>query len=229
MDQDTGPVGGIAHPPPPDPQLRWICAVMDVLAIGLAAFLSGWAALAIGVYIAASRAYSNRNIRLKRYPFIGFLVVVVCQGALVFWITYHTAHLSLSTQVPVTGLLASSLLLAGAYPLTQIYQHQADKADGVTTISMRFGVKGTFWLSGCFFFLAFLTLGLHFALQLEPERFFVLLVFFIPVLLYFVKWQKRVKKNEAAANFHHLMKMNTISAICSIAGFGSLLIWNLFD
>jgi 1,4-dihydroxy-2-naphthoate octaprenyltransferase len=128
-------------------------------------------------------------------------------------------------HVPVTGMLASTLLLAGAYPLTQIYQHRQDAADGVTTISMRMGVRGTFRLSGLLFMLAFLVLGLHFGLQLEMDRFLVLLIFLLPVTVYFMWWAIQVWKDPAKADFRHLMKMNIISAICSTAAFGSLLIW----
>ncbi len=202
---------------------------MDLLAIGLSFFLSVWSVVAIFFYILASRAYSSRTIRLKKYPFLGFLVVISCQGGLIFWLSYHATHASLSTSVPFTGVLASTFLLAGAYPLTQVYQHQQDAADGVTTISMRLGIRGTFKWAALLFNLSFLLLGLHFGLQLELDRFFIVLICFLPVLVYFIWWAKAVWRDPSKANFHYLMKMNTISAVGSIAGFGSLLIWKFFD
>ena len=48
-------------------------------------------------------------------------------------------------------LLACSLQIAGVYPLTQIYQHEQDLADGVTTISYKLGYKGTFIFSAIMF------------------------------------------------------------------------------
>lgn len=229
IDQDQTPVGGLEHPPMPTQQLLYLTIVMDLLAIGLSFFLSGWSVLAICLYILASRAYSSRVTRLKKYPIIGFLVVITCQGGLIFWLTYHATHAALRTSVPFTGVLASSLLLAGAYPLTQVYQHKEDAADGVKTISMLVGIRGTFILSALLFTLAFLVLGLHFGLQLELSRFFVVLSCFFPVLVYFVGWAIAVWKNPSKASFQYLMKMNTISAIGSIAAFGSLLIWKFFD
>jgi 1,4-dihydroxy-2-naphthoate octaprenyltransferase len=229
IDRDQTPIGGLEHPPQPAKQLFYLTIAMDILAIALSFFLSIWSVGAIIIYILASRAYSSRMIRLKKYPFIGFLVVICCQGGLVFWLSYHATHASLSTSVPLTGVLASIFLLAGAYPLTQIYQHQQDAADGVTTISMRFGIRGTFKCSALLFNLAFLILGLHFGLQLELDRFFILMICFLPVLVYFIWWARAVWRDPSTASFQNLMKMNAISAICSIAGFGSLLIWKIFD
>ena len=225
MDRDQSPIGGLEHPPMPERELWTITLVMDLIAVGLSLLLSYAAAMAVAFYILASRAYSSRKIRLKKFAFFGFLVVICCQGGLVFWLSYHASHAKLSMNVPVTGMLASTLLLAGAYPLTQIYQHRQDAADGVTTISMRMGIRGTFRLSGLLFTLAFLVLGLHFGLQLELDRFLLLMLFFLPVTIYFIWWGIQVWKNPAKADFRHLTKMNIISAICSTAAFGSLLIW----
>ncbi|MCF1716087.1 UbiA family prenyltransferase [Flavihumibacter sp. RY-1] len=225
MDRDQSPIGGLEHPPPPERELWTITLVMDLIAVGLSLLLSYPAAMAVAFYILASRAYSSRKIRLKKFAFFGFLVVISCQGGLIFWLSYHASHAKLSLNVPITGMLVSTLLLAGAYPLTQIYQHRQDAIDGVTTISMRMGIRGTFRLSGLLFMLAFLVLGLHFGLQLELDRFLLLLLFFLPVSVYFLWWGIQVWKNPAKADFRHLMKMNIISAICSTAAFGSLLIW----
>jgi 1,4-dihydroxy-2-naphthoate octaprenyltransferase len=229
MDRDVSPIGGLEHPPAPERELWTITLFMDLLAVGLSFFLSIPSALAVAFYILASRAYSSRKIRLKKFAFIGFLLVVCCQGGLVFWLSYHASHARLSLQVPVTGILASTLLLAGAYPLTQIYQHRQDADDGVTTISMRFGIRGTFRLSALLFTIAFLVLGLHFGLQLELNRFLVVLLLFLPVTVYFLWWAKAVWKDPSKADFRHLMKMNIISAIGSTAAFGTLLIWKLLD
>lgn len=225
VDRDQSPIGGLEYPPLPERELWILTLVMDLFAVGLSLLLSYPAAMAVTFYILASRAYSSRQVRLKKFAFWGFGVVVCCQGGLIFWLSYHASHTALSMKVPFTGMLASTLLLAGAYPLTQIYQHRQDAADGVTTISMRMGIRGTFRLSGLLFTLAFLVLGLHFGLQLELDRYLVLLLFFLPVTVYFLWWAMLVWKDPAKADFQHLMKMNFISAICSTAAFGSLLIW----
>lgn len=229
VDRDEGPVGGLRNPLPPTRQLWNLVLAMDLLAVLFALWVSKWFALGVLIYILASRAYSSPQVRLKKYPLTGFLVVVICQGALIFWLSFHGVDPRLPLDIPLTGCVASSLLIAGAYPLTQVYQHQADALAGVQTISMKLGVKGTFILSALLFNLAFVVLGIHFGLQLELNRFGVLLCCFIPVLIYFVWWAKKVWKDSSAASFDHLMRMNVLSAICSVTGFGILVIWKLFD
>lgn len=229
MDRDTGPIGGVKMPLTPTRQLLQVVQVMDFLAILLSLLVSFWFALGIFLYVMASRAYSSRVIRLKRFPLPGFLVVICCQGGLVFWLVYHGVHARQPAEAPMTGIIASCLLIAGAYPLTQVYQHAADRQDGVTTISMLVGIKGTFRLSAICFFLAFCVLGLHFGLQLELSRFLFLLLFFLPVLVCFLYWAKKVWQDPAQASFEQAMTMNRVAAICSNAGFLMILIWKLFD
>ncbi len=229
MDRDTGPVGGIRHPLQPGEELLKVVNAMDIIAIVLSFLVSSWFAAGTAVYILASRAYSSRKWRLKKYPVLGFLVVSACQGALVFALAYHAAHYQHSLRIPVTGAFASSLLIGGAYPLTQVYQHEADRRDGVRSLSLLLGTKATFIFSFALFNLAFLALGLHFALQLELNRFLWLMLFFLPVLFYFLRWTRAVWKDAAAADFDHLMRMNLVSAICSNAGFLFILIWKLID
>src|SRR5580658_6174378 len=85
MDRDSGPIGGVEHPLQPTRQLFLVTLAMDVLAL-LLSLLIGWeVTCGLLLYILASRAYSYRGIRLKKYPFIGWLTVAVCQGALVFF------------------------------------------------------------------------------------------------------------------------------------------------
>lgn len=229
MDRDEGPIGGIKAPLAPTQQLFRVVQLMDLLAILLGVLVSPWFAVGILVYILASRAYSSRSIRLKRFPVLGFMVVVICQGGLVFWMVYHGVHASQPLGAPTIAVVASSLLIAGAYPLTQVYQHEADRKDGVTTISMLVGLKGTFRLSAICFFLAFCAMGLHFGLQLELPRFLALLIFFMPVLVCFLYWARRVWRDPAQANYEQAMRMNTVAAICSNAAFLMILIWKLFD
>ncbi|WP_169749199.1 UbiA family prenyltransferase [Flavihumibacter petaseus] len=228
-DRDTSAVGGIRNPLQPTTELLTVVNIMDLLAIGLSFLITPWFALGVLLYIMASRLYSSRLTRIKRFPVGGFLLVIICQGALVYALSYHAAHLHHSLNPSLTGCVASTLLIGGAYPLTQVYQHEQDKQDNVHSISRLLGIKATFLFSGALFSLAFLALGLHFALQLELTRYLLLLLFFLPVLIYFTKWAAAVWKDPGAADFDHLMRMNLISSICSNAGFLFILILKLLD
>ena len=77
MDRDTGSIGGLEKPPPPSRQLFFVTIVLDVIAI-LLCFLIGplFAAVTL-LYIGASKAYSYRGIRLKKFPVIGYLTVII--------------------------------------------------------------------------------------------------------------------------------------------------------
>ena len=144
MDRDTESVGGIKNPKQPTQQLFYVTILLDTVAITLGFFISLYFVAALVAYILASRAYSYRGIRLKKYPVAGYITVIFFQGAVTFFMVMHGSSVGKTLDVPVPGMIASSLLIGGFYPLTQIYQHQQDKEDGVTTLSMLLGYKGTF-------------------------------------------------------------------------------------
>src|SRR3954470_5361119 len=129
MDRDSSPIGGLSNPLQPTKQLFYLTIILDAIALGLSFFISRYFALGVLIYILASRAYSYRGIRLKKYAVIGYLVVLVCQGALVFFLSYHACSSVKELNVPIPALLSASFLIGGSYPLTQIYQHKEDEAD----------------------------------------------------------------------------------------------------
>src|ERR1043166_3871233 len=71
-DKDEGPIGGLASPPKPTKQLLYFANAMDVTAILLSFLVNAVFALFVVVFIIASRLYSNRQVRLKKFPIIGF-------------------------------------------------------------------------------------------------------------------------------------------------------------
>src|SRR6185436_12485637 len=154
MDRDTGSIGGIKTPMQPTRQLFYVTVLLDTAAILVSCFISKWFVLGIVLYILASRAYSYRGIRLKKFPIVGYLVVLLFQGALVFFVSYHACSRDNSLHPPIWAVAVASCLIGGYYPLTQIYQHGEDEADGVRTISMLLGKRGTFIFCGIVFGLA---------------------------------------------------------------------------
>jgi 1,4-dihydroxy-2-naphthoate octaprenyltransferase len=105
-------------------------------------------------------------------------------------------------------------LIAGVYPITQIYQHEADRNDGVKTISMVVGYIGTFMLTIFMFAVAMILLFVYFEQTHRRSHFFILQAFMLPVVSYFVYWFRLVWINKEAANFEHTMKMNLIASVC---------------
>ena len=226
MDRDETPIGGLASPMQPTRQLFYVSIAMDVLAVLLSLLISILFAAGILLYILASRAYSYRGIRLKKYPVIGFLTVFIFQGALVYLLTYHPVTNSEITETPFLPVLLSSLLIGALYPLTQIYQHDEDRRDGVTTISYLLGKRGTFLFSMGLFLLATGGMYLLFSEQQKANYFFLYLLFLLPVVLFFLYWMSRVWKDNNAADFKNSLRMNLLSTLCTTAFFVTLIFLN---
>jgi 1,4-dihydroxy-2-naphthoate octaprenyltransferase len=219
MDRDEGSIGGLKSPLPPTRQLLYTSLVMDILALILGLFISLYFTLAAALYILASRAYSARSIRLKKYPLLGYATVIICQGALVFFMVYHGSHPMLSLQVPTLGMISASLLIGGFYPLTQIYQHEADAKDGVKTISAMLGIRGTFKFCSIIYGIAFVILAYFFLISLEEKEFLILSTCMLPVLVYFTGWALQVWRNPSLADFRNTMRMNIVASSFTSIGF----------
>lgn len=226
MDRDETPIGGVASPLQPTKQLFYVSVLMDLAAIALSWFISLTFVAGILLYILASRAYSYRGIRLKKYPVIGFLTVFLFQGSLVFFLTFHAATGAVLHQTPHLPLLLSSLLIGALYPLTQIYQHEEDRKDGVTTISYLFGKRGTFLFSMSLFLAATAGMYLLFRSQERGNYFYLYLLYLLPVVLFFLYWMSRVWQDEEAADFQNSLRMNLLSTLCTTAFFITLLVLN---
>jgi 1,4-dihydroxy-2-naphthoate octaprenyltransferase len=219
MDRDTGSIGGIKNPKQPTRQLFYASVLLDAVALAGSLFISQWFFLGVLSFITASRCYSYRGIRLKKYPVIGYLTVIIFQGGLVFFLVMHGSSVGKILDVPPIGMIAASLLIGGFYPLTQIYQHMQDKEDGVTTLSYKLGYRGTFIFTAIIYALAMLSLGIYMSLNLEMEKFFLLQIFFVPVLVYFFWWFYKVHKDVSEANFKNTMRMNLLASVFTNAAF----------
>jgi predicted naringenin-chalcone synthase/4-hydroxybenzoate polyprenyltransferase len=229
IDRDEDSVGGLEKPPMPTIQLFYLTVFMDVAAILLALiFVNTLFAACLLLYIAASRAYSSRLIRLKKYPVIGFLTVAFFQGAFTYYMSIAgVSGTSLAwTKANVFVLLGCSFQIAGAYPLTQIYQHQQDLRDGIVTLSYKLGYIGTFLFTGVMFVLCNLFYYLYFTSIDLGMIFYTVQVFFLPIVAYFGLWFWWVWKARSQANFKNTMRMNWIAAICMNACFLVLIIIN---
>jgi 1,4-dihydroxy-2-naphthoate octaprenyltransferase len=217
IDKDESSIGGIEKPPLPTIHLFYVTIVLDFLAVILAFLLVNILfSCCILVYILASRAYSSKQIRLKKYPIIGFLIVVIFQGGF----TYMMSVIGITNEsfafssANILLLFACSFQIAGAYPLTQIYQHEADLADGVKTLSYQLGYKGTFIFTAIMFGLCNVFYYLYFEQIGKSNNFYLIQLFFIPIVIYFVWWFFKTINNENEANFKNTMQMNLIAAIC---------------
>ena len=229
MDRDTESIGGLENPPPPSRQLYWVSIILDSIGILLSLFIGPLFTLVILFYIGASKAYSYRGIRLKKYPYLGYFIVILFQGAVTFWLVYYGSNAEQNISFPWQGMLICSLLVGGFYPLTQIYQHKQDLDDGVNTISYKLGYIGTFIFCAIVYILAWVFMAQFFISNNRGDQLLVVGIFFIPVIVYFIWWFILVYRNSKEANFKNTMKMNWLAATCTNISFLILLIWRWFE
>ncbi|MEQ1675859.1 MAG: UbiA family prenyltransferase [Chitinophagaceae bacterium] len=229
MDRDTESIGGIEKPPPPSRQLYLFSIVLDGTAILLSVLIHPLFPVFMLLYIGASKAYSYRRIRLKKFPVIGYLTVIIFQGALTFGLVYYGSNLDTRFFIPWQGMVICALLIGGFYPLTQIYQHQQDLADGVKTISYKLGYTGTFVFCSIIYALAWVFMAQFFIRKGETDKLLIVSIFFLPIIVYFIQWFWKVRKDVLEANFKNTMKMNWLAAICTNIAFIILLTWRFFE
>ena len=106
----------------------------------------------------------------------------------------------------------SSLFIGSIYPLTQIYQHQADKNDGVISLSYKLGYTGTFLFSGLLFSMAILLLFYYFELKHQLIPLIIFLLMMLPVIYRLSVWFAKVRKDNENANFENTMTMNMLTS-----------------
>ncbi|UYZ59137.1 UbiA family prenyltransferase [Hymenobacter latericus] len=227
FDRDEGSIGGLERPPQVTPELWHLVVVFDVLAVLGALLISPVFALLLAGYLLVSKAYSYDRIRLKKYPIISTLVVVVFQGAYTFLMTQIGAGAAQHEVFAPDNLLialVSSLFLCGSYPLTQVYQHHEDARRGDRTLSLLLGVRGTFAFAALGLLAGALVLGAAYLGRHEPHFLAVFAVATLPVLGLFGRWAWQVWRNPAAADFRRTMRMNQVSSVCLSAAFVLMLV-----
>jgi len=234
MDQDKGSIGGLKNPPPAPQILFPITLALDAVALILSFFFHPASSILLLGYISASRLYSWRGLRIKKYPITGFLWVVFFQGAMVYWFCLSMFHQELNifsefNSKHLIGMLLSSLMISSTYPLTQVYQHEQDKKDGITTISMLLGVRNTFRFSGLLILIFSAVLAYYLLIYERSLDLFVFLVLNIPASWHLVNWYKKVLVNENNADYNNTMKMSLAGAMGANLFFIYLTFRNIFE
>ena len=227
-DRDEGSIGGLKAPPKVTPELLTLVRLFDGLALAGALALGWIFALLVGVYLLISKAYSYEGIRLKKYPILSTVVVVVFQGAFTFLLTQVGVGVAPAQLFEKTNLLlalVSSLFLCGSYPLTQIYQHQEDARRGDRTISLRLGIRGTFVFAAGGLLAGALTMGLAYWLRGELRNLAIFVAATGPVVALFGRWAWLAWRDPSLANFEWTMRMNQVSSLCLSAAFLAMLLW----
>jgi 1,4-dihydroxy-2-naphthoate octaprenyltransferase len=93
---------------------------------------------------------------------------------------------------------------------------------------MRMGKKGTFIFCAAMYTVALFILWLYFKARELYTPLIVLLIFFLPVIVYFVRWFLKVLKNEREADFKHTMQMNWLASSCTSLAFITIILIKKF-
>lgn len=230
MDNDKGSIGGLKNPPPVTLKLYKVSILLDITGL-LLCLLINWKLLFLMlIYIAVSKAYSWKKIRLKKYGITGWLVVMFFQGGF----TYILVNMSIEniftfswfSNKNMECMLLASLLIGGFYPLTQIYQHEEDAGRGDFTISYKLGITGTFIFSASLFLAACAVAYHYFNLYFSINQFLVFILCLTPVIFYFLYWFIKSIQNNKYADYTHAMRITTLSSICMILCFCILYVIN---
>lgn len=216
QDRDETSIGGLKHPPKVTSSLYYATLLFDCVGLLSGLFISVYFSLMLLVFIIMSRAYSYRKIRLKKYPVIGFLTVFVFQGAFVYLMSSTAINgmnwVDLFSENSIICMIISSLFIGSIYPLTQIYQHEADKIDGVISISYKLGYTGTFIFSGLLFSIAVILMFFYFSMKHQSFAMIIFLLMMLPVFYKLSVWFAKVKKDTAHASFENTMNMNMLTS-----------------
>jgi hypothetical protein len=216
FDKDKESIGGLKNPPQVKPGLYWLALIFDTIAIVWAYQISPTFAFMIFIYGVVSKAYSHPWIRIKKYPYLSWLIAGVFQGSFSFIMCYigingFTLENIWQAKILTPALLTTLMLLAN-YPLTQIYQHKEDASRGDKTLSLVLGIKNTFLFVMLIFFLAMAGFAYYLINYFSLQYFQVFLYSMGSVLIYFVWWMFTCFKDERNANYSRAMWMNLISS-----------------
>ncbi len=232
QDRDTGSIGGLKHPPKVSRNLYRATLFMDIVAVLSGLLISYSFSLFVFIFILISRAYSYRNVRLKQYAVIGFLTVFLFQGAFVYLMAssaiFTFSFVNFFTLDNIICMSVASFFIGSVYPLTQIYQHEADKKDGVTSISYKLGYNGTFIFSAILFSVATVFLCYYFNLKHQQIAVLLFILLMLPVIIDLSVWFAKVRKNTDNANFENTMTMNLLTSACMNLYFLLLILNNYY-
>ena len=232
QDRDETSIGGLKNPPKVSENLFYATLFMDGIGVLTGFLISASFSLFVLIFILMSRAYSYRNVRLKKYPVIGFLTVFIFQGAFVYLMASSAiTTFSVTSYFTINNLICmsvASFFIGSIYPLTQIYQHEADKNDGVISISYKLGYVGTFIFSALLFSLASLFLFYYFNLKHQQIALWLFLIIMLPVIAKLSLWFNKVRRDTSHANFENTMTMNLLTSTCMNLYFVVLILNNHF-
>ena len=212
-DQDKKSIGGIKEPPLAKKEVLWASFTFDFFALTLSLFIGKIFFFSLLLCSFISKAYSHPLIRLKKRPWLSWITVAFFQGPFIFFSVFLSLNEGNFLNIHWPSAISTFFLFGGAYPMTQIFQHDEDKKRGDKTLSLILGIKGTFIFSGINFIIGSALLYKYFELKDMPHFFYLFQLFLLPVIIYFLYWFILCFKDKKKANYKNCMRLNILSAL----------------
>ncbi len=154
-DKDEGPIGGLRHPPKMEPWMHGASLAMQ--GVGLLVALSAGRAFAVIFAVSAVCfwLYSAPAARWKGKPFLSFVAIGVSTGVASLLMGKLAAESSPLGPYDYMASVGVAAVLLSLYPVSQLYQLDADRQRGDSTFAVRYGLHGIHRV-----FLGFYPLGL---------------------------------------------------------------------
>lgn len=215
-DRDSGPIGGLAHPPPVSPSLLPFSLGWQMIGLGLAFAVNLPFALLYLIMFWMSVAYSHPRTRFKGRPLAAVVTVAIGQGFLAYlggWTCARGEFVSALSLEGVLGVIASVAITTGFYPLTEVYQIDEDLRRGDLTFAAWLGPQRAFQLA-----LACLSIGGLAAIALAVMRFgwieaSLLGVLLVAVAVPLVRWGRGFQAKQVYLNYRILMRLYATASL----------------
>lgn len=152
-DKDDGPIGGLQNPPPMS-RWMWIASlVIQLIGFVLAIPMGGFYLLVYAMSMAFFWLYSSPVFRWKGRPVKSLIAIGLSTGFSSVLLGYLAAGNASFLPIIFIAALGVSLILLSLYPLSQVYQQEADRSRGDRTFAIHYGIKKVL----LFFEIAFLS------------------------------------------------------------------------
>ncbi len=232
-DKDEAPTGGIEKPPEVHVSLLWLVWGLEAIALGLSVVVNLYFTAFIAVTILASRAYSSDRTRVKGMPVVGYIWVAFFQGGFSYvmvMVGISADPLAVLQHVGTLDILLPALfctfLVAGSYPLSQVYQFEEDAARGDVTIAMLLGYNGTFLVCQAVLTVGWVVVAAYFFHIDKLGHLALLTALFLAPGGFVGWWWLQVRKDTGAADHTNAVRMGWISALFGGVCFVALAVLN---
>lgn len=209
-DKDTGPIGGLEHPPI---MKKWMLyASWGLQGAGLLiALVSGWVfSILYVISVLFFWLYSSPHTRWKGSPTMSFVAIGIATVVCSFGFGYISFGGQIFNYNLLIAAFGATCLVLSMYPLSQLYQIEADKKRGDTTFAVKYGLKGVRTSFIAFFDLGGLLLSYSF-LKISNSVSVISLLVEVCVGLYVYTVLKKVSSDESA--YKKIMKTKYISGM----------------